>query len=172
MKLMLAIIILSVVGFAQATQHDHRGHSANMNSQKDKMEIPPMIKEQVISVYKANEQLRKAFYDYNAKLMEQKAQNTIKTIKALKKGHIKMMLEKEVHNLSKITSTSNRKSNNEYYAKFSRSLFDVLEKYSLEGKYQGYYCPMAKKFWVQDAKAVKVVENPYLPSMKQCGVKK
>jgi len=54
----------------------------------------------------------------------------------------------------------------EKWADYSEKAKSVLPLASESGTYSVFYCPMVKKTWIAQGKAV---QNPYAPEMRDCG---
>ena len=52
----------------------------------------------------------------------------------------------------------------------SQGMLVVLEKHAPNKDYARFYCPMVKKYWIQNKTKIKKVMNPYASSsMPHCG---
>ncbi|MDC1173935.1 hypothetical protein OAT67_00955 [Bacteriovoracaceae bacterium] len=126
-------------------------------------------KNQLIEVFKENEKLHAAFFNYDAKKINMIATSLNKKMKLVKKNEVSKLLKQAIVNAEKISKTSDRKKNNDYYADLSIALIYILNKYDLGREYNSYSCPMVKKKWVQNSKKKQKVHNPYAPEMPHCG---
>jgi hypothetical protein len=64
-------------------------------------------------------------------------------------------------------------SNKKSFNTVSQGILVVLDKYSHNKNYARYFCPMVKKYWIQNISKSEKVMNPYASTtMPHCGAKK
>ena len=128
------------------------------------------IKDELISVFKHNESLHQAFFNYNGKEVEQASRDLKKAVDGISKEEISKLLKFSSQKLSEINASKSRKENNQNYHLVSMALIHLINKYDLGSEYNAYSCPMVKKKWVQNSQKMVKVHNPYHSGMPHCGV--
>lgn len=131
--------------------------------------LPEKIKKQVTSFLEENENLHRAFFDYNESKIKNVASKMAKMAKKIGMSPVKRPIVLMGNDLSKMNKASTRKNLNELYAGFSTKLAAIIKKYDVGANYNIYSCPMVKKTWIQDSSKRKRVHNPYAPEMPHCG---
>ena len=126
-------------------------------------------KNQVLEVFKANEQLHNSFFNYDAKEVEKNAKKLQQMMGKIENDEIKKLLSFSQKKLLEIKSNRGRKENNQSYHLVSMALIHVMNKYDISDSYSAYTCPMVKKKWVQNSKKMSKVHNPYSEKMPHCG---
>lgn len=154
-----------------ASGSEHEGHSIKMKK-SDRKEIPKNEKSSVAQVFKINEELHEAFFDYNSSKVESLSKKMASAIEALNSSEIKKLLTYSAGKLNDIKSSNGRDKNNKIYHMVSTALIHVLNTYEVSGSYNAYYCPMVKMNWIQNSRILAKTQNPYTPEMKMCGEKK
>jgi predicted RNA-binding Zn-ribbon protein involved in translation (DUF1610 family) len=119
------------------------------------------------------ERLHKAFFDNDIKKIQKSANNVLSGIKIIKNERISKTLNYTEKKLIEIIESSNIEESKEKLNIISQGLFVVLKKYAVNKNYVRYYCPMVKKYWIQNILKSKKIMNPYASvSMPHCGMKK
>ena len=96
----------------------------------------------------------------------------IKLIHSLEKKEQKKVLNYSVLKLEEMITTDNWELIKNNFNIVSQGLLIIIEKELPNSKYRRYYCPMEKKYWIQNTAKVEKVHNPYAPdSMPHCGQK-
>ena len=113
-----------------------------------------------------NEHLHSSFFSYDASKVESSAHKIKKHIGLLSNKKIKQLLSYATVKLEEIKSSNSRAVNNENMNIYSLALTYIIKKYKITPNYNAFYCPMAKKTWVQRGK---VVQNPFKENMPACG---
>lgn len=125
--------------------------------------------EKVLSTYEA---LHQAFFDNNQAEIKSKAEAVLKEIESLKDEKITKVLNHTKKKLSEIKNSEDIKASREAMNLVSQGLLVVLEKHSPHKNYARYYCPMVRKYWIQNISKTEKVMNPYASSsMPHCGSK-
>ena len=155
----LAFIFIPLLAFkAYATQDSGK-------------ELNDSDKKEVMKILKINEDLHQAFFDYDAKKVEQTANKMKLAIDKLSNAEIAKLLKFSSSKLASMTATSSREDNNQNYHLVSMALIHIISKYNTGADYSAYSCPMVKKKWIQNSKKMAKVHNPYAPKMPDCGSK-
>ena len=175
MKIISTSFILSVLltvspSFSSGT-NKHHGEKVLIDSSKRK-KLVKKEKEEIVAVFKANEELHMAFFDFNALKIESKAQVVKKLMEKVSHKQLKKMLTFSVKKLGEMKATAPRDELNQNYNLVSMALIHLLKKYDIEGSYNAYYCPMKKKSWIQNSTKIAKVHNPYAGDMPYCGSQK
>ncbi len=129
------------------------------------------VKESVLSVFQANEDLHTAFFNYDGKKVEEEALKVKAAIDLIKDTEISNLLTFSKEKLAAIKASNTRDENNRSYHLVSMALIHIINQYDLGGHYNAYSCPMVKMKWVQNSKKIDEVYNPYAPGMAHCGSK-
>mgnify|MGYP000002837158 FL=1 len=94
-------------------------------------------------------------------------------IEAIKDEKIAKTLNYTKKKLGEISKSDDIKVNKEAMNTVSQGILVVLEKHAPNKNYARYYCPMVKKYWIQNITKSEEVVNPYAGDyMPHCGVKK
>lgn len=119
------------------------------------------------------EKLHQAFFDSDLQKVHVAASDLLKDLSAIKDPKMIKMLTysmKKLKALAKIRSLEEGKND---LNTISQGILVVLEKQAPHKYYSRYYCPMEKKYWIQNTSKKKEVMNPYVPKMMpHCGEKK
>ena len=132
-------------------------------------QLPDLTLAKVSKVFKANENLHAAFFEYDGKKVESNAAIVKQLADKVNNKLVRGSFETISKNLSMIKASNSVEKNNELYSKVSLAFGDVLNKYDIGKDYNVYSCPMVKKKWVQNSSQKKRVHNPYAPEMPHCG---
>ena len=73
--------------------------------------------------------------------------------------------------LKKISAKNSKAQNLELYANFMDGFLPLAKEHGLGDDYLVYYCPMVKKYWLQNSKVHKKTQNVYAQEMLECGGK-
>ena len=135
----------------------------------EKKKFDPKLKSEVLLVLEENEKLHASFFKYNGSKVEKNTKSVITIINKVTHPELKKLFAFSKARLKSITSKRNREDNNKSYHIFSMALIYIMKTYELGDDYQGFWCPMVRKQWVQNIKKQAKVHNPYAPSMPNCG---
>lgn len=157
-KLLFTFLVLLLTTSAMAEMNGHKhGHQ---NKKFD----------DVLVKY---ESLHKAFFDNNTNDVKAKASEVLAEIEKIKDEKIVKTLTYTKKKLKEISESNDAKANKEAMNTVSQGLLVVLEKHAPNKSYSRYYCPMVKKYWIQNISKSEKVMNPYASSsMPHCGAKK
>jgi hypothetical protein len=151
--------------------HSKMKHKKMMKDDGKKKSLSATEKKKLEAVYAANEELHKAFFKYDAKTVETKAQALAEAVAKIEDKELSKLLSFSQKKLKDITASKSREDNNKSYHTVSMALIHVLKKFDVGSTYAAYSCPMVKKKWVQNTKKMAKVHNPYAPEMPHCGAK-
>jgi hypothetical protein len=155
-NLLLMAFLLSSFAFAGDAAHKHGVQSKAFNK-----------------VLKSYENLHTAFFNDDIKKIKQSAKDTLADIEKIKDETILKTLGYTKKKLQELGQSDDLSSAQDAMNIVSQGLFVVLDKHSPNKKYARYYCPMVKKYWIQNISESDKVMNPYAPSvMPHCGSKK
>lgn len=173
MKMLMTVSLFLVSGLALASEN-HGDHSKMNHSKMDhsKMDHSKHGKEnkEFNMVLKGYERLHQAFFDNDNAKVQKQAAEVAKSIDGIKDEKISKTLGFAKKKLNEIASSSDFEANKTSFGTVSHALLIVLEKHSMNKGYGGYYCPMVKKYWIQNTAKSKKVMNPYASSsMPECG---
>lgn len=119
------------------------------------------------------EKLHKAFFDNNLEQVKAGASELLTTIDEIKDEKIGKTLDYTKKKLGELKEAKSLDDSKEAFGVISRGLLVVLEKHAPNKSYAKYYCPMVKKYWIQNITESEKVMNPYASSsMPHCGEKK
>ncbi len=125
---------------------------------------------QVLSKY---EELHQAFYKNDIKAVNQVSVELSKKISEIKD---QVVLKKLKYTQQKLEIMGKEKGLEAAQASMnivSQGILVVLEKDLPNKDYARYYCPMVKKYWIQNVAKEPKVHNPYASdSMPHCGERK
>lgn len=126
--------------------------------------------DKVLSHY---ELLHKAFFANDLSQVKEAAKKVRSAIGEIKDEKIQKILAFSVKKLELIEKSDDLSSSQKAFDTASQGILVVLEKQAPNSSYARYYCPMVKKYWIQNISESEVVENPYASqSMPHCGEKK
>lgn len=74
-------------------------------------------------------------------------------------------------NLKKISDKKSKSENLEIYSKFMEGFLPLAKGHGLGDQHSVYYCPMVKKYWLQNNKLHKKTQNVFAQEMLECGGK-
>jgi hypothetical protein len=119
------------------------------------------------------EKLHKAFFDNDLEKVKSSAGELLASIDAIKDEKIGKTLDYTKKKLSELKEAKSLDDGKDRFGVISRGLLVVLEKHAPNKSYAKYYCPMVKKYWIQNITVSEKVMNPYASSsMPHCGEKK
>ena len=94
-------------------------------------------------------------------------------ISEIKDPEILKLLDYTQKKLPELQNSNDLDQSKEAMNVISQGILNVLEKHAPNKNYARYYCPMVKKYWIQNIKDSEKVMNPYASaSMPHCGSKK
>jgi hypothetical protein len=153
---------------------DHSKMDHSKMKKSTRKQLSEIEKKSVLSMFKENESLHKAFFKYDGKLAEKNAGKLIKAIDSLESKEVAKLLSYSKKLLLNIKSSNKRDVNNKNYHLVSMVLIKIVNTYDLGNIYNAYSCPMAfdndkKGEWVQNSLKMAKVHNPYKSDMLHCG---
>ncbi|MEX0799382.1 MAG: hypothetical protein WD025_08050 [Bacteriovoracaceae bacterium] len=143
--------------------------SSVFGAKEKKKELDEKTKKTLSAVFEQNEKLHDAFFNYDAKKVEEEAEKLEEEIEKIKAPEISKLLKFSKEKLDEIEDDKDRKENNQNYHLVSMALIHVMNTYDVGDKYAAFQCPMVKKKWIQNKEKQKQVMNPYAPEMPHCG---
>ena len=172
-NLLLMTLVLSNLAFAQDDAHKHhsmsKGHGKKMEMKEHKHGAANDAFNKVLVKY---EGLHKSFFDNDIAKIKINAKAVLEEIEAIKDEKIAKTLNYTKKKLSEISKSDDIKANKEAMNTVSQGILVVLEKHAPNKNYARYYCPMVKKYWIQNISDSEKVMNPYASdSMPHCGGK-
>lgn len=125
---------------------------------------------EVLSQY---EKLHEAFFANNGEKIVESAKSVLEKLNQIEDKQIQEKLNYSKKKLNEIISTKDVEIQKNAMNTVSQAFLVVLEKDIPNENYARYYCPMEKKYWIQNVSETEKVQNPYASStMPTCGVKK
>ncbi len=119
------------------------------------------------------EKLHQAFFDRDLSKVHESAKGVLKQIEDIKDEKMIKTLTYTKKKLESLVNVDTLEKGQADFNTISQGLLVVLEKESPNNNYSRYYCPMVKKYWIQNIKESEKVMNPYASdSMPHCGEKK
>ena len=170
MKLLVFLILVSAVSFANEHKMNHHGMKVEKDN-KSRASIEKTAREQFLSLLKINESLHSSFFKYDAKSVDQYAKEMQQALKKVKNEKVLKLLKGMDKYLGKISSSESQKNNNHMYNLVSKKLLTVLHTFDFGSVYNAYSCPMVQKSWIQNSTKIDKVHNPYASYMPHCGTK-
>ena len=126
--------------------------------------------DKVLSNY---ELLHKAFFANDLSQVKEAAKKVRSAIREIKDEKIQKTLAFSVKKLELIEKSDDLSASQKAFDTASQGILVVLEKQAPNSSYARYYCPMVKKYWIQNISKSEIVMNPYASqSMPQCGSRK
>ena len=164
-KLTLLALLASSFTFASGNmkEHDHKMHKEMTVKLKENKSFNTALEK-----YEA---VAQAFFDNEVENIKKTSKDLITAINAIDNEEIKKTLKFSKKKLEEISKSDNLEKNQEAFSTVSQAFHVVLTKYAENGKYARYYCPMVKKYWLQNTK--KSGDKTYniyaAKSMPHCG---
>ena len=170
MKILLYVVSIFTLTITTAFTQDHSTHKGDSMAkmQMARKVLKAKDHKELLEVFRTNENLHQAFYNYNPENVYQETKKVIDAINKVSLPELTKLLSHSKDQLKSIKKESSKKRSAEAYHMFSSALGILAKKYEIKD-YNQYHCPMAKKNWIQNTSKSSVVQNPYLPSMKTCG---
>lgn len=150
--ILLFTITFSIFSFAQPHQHTSKAHDHKLVTELDKVLA---ANQELFSALLKNDQSQVVMA--GNKLREIVAKSSSEEIKAL--------------NLGNIAKTNNKSQSIEIYAQFLPKLIQVFKHNNINKNFALYFCPMIKKYWIQNIKIQSKVQNVFAQDMLECGEK-
>lgn len=173
-KLIIFTLLLSNLAFGENSKHKH--HEMNQSHSDKKMGKMHGHNDQnkdFNKVLMKYEDLHQAFFDNKKESIKSSAKELLERIESIQDEKISKTLTYTKKKLSEIITSDDMKSSKEAMNTVSQGLLVVLEKHAPNKSYARYYCPMVKKYWIQNITDSEKVMNPYASSsMPHCGAKK
>lgn len=170
MKKIILCLLISVAGNSFASgnmeEHNHEAHE-KMGSELKESESFNLV----LTEY---EKLNQAFISNKNQEVKKNAKSVIAAIDKVDDKTISKTLQFSKKKLEEILKSDDIKANQEAFNTVSQGIHVVLSKYAGNKKYARYYCPMVKKYWIQNIEKTKdKVYNPYASTtMPDCGSQK
>ncbi len=119
------------------------------------------------------EKLHQAFFDNDLSQVHRSANAVLKEVQSIKDEKMVKTLTYTKKKLQALTQVASLEEGKKDFDTISQGLLVVLEKQAPHKKYARYYCPMVKKYWIQNISESEEVMNPYASRMMpHCGEKK
>jgi hypothetical protein len=119
------------------------------------------------------EKLHQSFFDNDNSKINKATVEVLKSLEKIKNKKIKETLTYSKKKLEDIIKSEDIEANHNSFNTASQGILIVLDKYSYNKKYARYFCPMVKKYWIQNISKSEKVMNPYASlTMPHCGTRK
>lgn len=162
-----AMILVSSVAMA----HNHSEHEhAQQTAKPSKVTISESDKKSLLEVLKSNDGLFNDFLKDDQKKVEEAARLLEEKLEKITSSELESLKKARIA-LSKITKGKSKSENLEFYSEFVPSLVESVKNHASDSDYKIYYCPMVKKYWVQNEKTNSSVRNVFAQEMLECGSK-
>lgn len=171
----LSIALLTLVSgivLASENKMDHSKMDHSKHSQMDHHSGHDHGKEnkQFNEVLKKYEDLHQAFFENDNKKIKNTATRVASSIEKITDEKITKNLKFTVQKLKSIAASDDLEANKKAFNTISQGLLFVLEKHAPNTSYKRYFCPMVKKYWIQNVSKSDKTFNPYASStMPNCG---
>lgn len=167
-------VILSFLGlndsvYGSKHSHHHGSMDSKMSSSMKRIHLKKVTRDELLDVFKMNDNLHQAFFKYDGKEVENAARRLVYAISQVSEKEIGKLLKFSKTKLAEIKASKNREENNQNYHLVSMALIHVLKKYDVGKDFNAFSCPMVKKKWIQNTKREAKVNNPYASEMPLCG---
>lgn len=121
----------------------------------------------VEDVFGANDKLFNALLGTDQSKVEQAAKELAAILQKDNSAKLKAV-KANIKSLQEMTAKNSKEKNIELYDKVAAPLV-TLRREGKVGPYEIYYCPMVKKYWVQNQKTTPDVRNVFAQYMLECG---
>lgn len=171
--LMISLILLLNFAHAEDAHKNHKSMQMSKESHKHKEHKHGKSNEAFNNVLKKYEELHSAFFENKIEAINKLAKDLIVEIDKIEDEKIAKTLTYTKKKLKEISEKDNIETKRDAMDTVSQGLLVVLEKHAPNKNYSRYYCPMLKKYWIQNITKSEEVVNPYAGDyMPHCGVKK
>ncbi len=118
------------------------------------------------------EKVHNAFFKDDLKTAKKEAKELAASLSKLEGEKVKKTLAFTQKKLEGLQKETQLREAHKAFNVISQGMLVVLEKQIPVKKYARYYCPMVKKYWIQNTSESEKVLNPYAAkSMPHCGAK-
>lgn len=126
----------------------------------------------LIDAMKSYENLYDAVFLQDLEKIQASASKLNADLALLENDETKKKLKYSMEKLKELAQEDDLEKGHEAFNIVSQGLLMILEK-DKNLTYNRYYCPMVKKYWIQNVAVNDEVKNPYAPkSMPNCGARK
>jgi|GEM_PF-3600563 len=153
--------LLSLNAFSQHTHH-HAGHGSH--GQAATAASSPELN----VVLEKNDTLFSEFLQASPQALEKRASELHQAIAKAKSQDVKGLLA-AAGNLTKIKNKLSKDQNLLLYHEFMKNFAEVVKKSNVSKTHAVFYCPMVKKYWVQNITQSRDVKNVFAQEMLECG---
>jgi hypothetical protein len=158
--LFLSLLTTSLVfasGSMKGHQHEKMNHpdeNVNFNNALKKYEL-----------------VAQAFFDQKNEQVKKNVKSLLEAIDKIQDEKVSKTLKYSKAKLNEILKSDDNEKNKEAFSTISQAFNVVLTKFAGNKNYMRYYCPMVKKYWIQNVK--KTGDKTYniyaSSSMPNCG---
>lgn len=170
--LITSLFLLSGLTFASGNHEDHSkmNHSKHGSMNHSNEDVQGTDNKEFNKVLESYELLHQAFFENDNEKVQNQAKKLASTIDEIKDQKISETLSFTKKKLIEVAGNLDLEANKIAFGTISHGLLIVLEKHAPNKNYQGYYCPMVKKYWIQNISKSKDTMNPYKSeTMPGCG---
>lgn len=150
--------LLSLNAFSQHTHH-HAGHGQAASAASSP---------ELNLVLEKNDALFSEFLMASPQALEKRASELHQAIAKAKSQDVKGLLA-AAGNLTKIKNKLSKDDNLALYHEFMKNFAEVIKKSNVSKTHAVFYCPMVKKYWVQNITQNRDVKNVFAQEMLECG---
>lgn len=153
--------LLSLNAFSQHTNH-HAGHGSH--GQAATAASSPELN----VVLEKNDALFNEFLQASPQALEKRAEELHQAITKAKSSNVKGLVT-AAGSLTKIKNKLSKDENLALYHDFMKNFAEVIKKSNVSKTHAVFYCPMVKKYWVQNITQGRDVKNVFAQDMLECG---
>lgn len=161
------LLIMLFVGQVSA-QHSHGTHENHSKVTSKRVSLKLAQEKGVQNILKKNDELFNAFLKKDPQLVEKKA---ISLHQELMGSSVKVLqdTQKQAKSLLAIKASADNEKNLAAYESFLQPLIALVKTHDVGSKFNIFYCPMIKKYWIQDTGVNPEVRNVFAMYMLECG---
>jgi len=100
--------------------------------------------------------------------LEKRAEELYQAITKAKSSNVKGLVT-AASSLTKIKNKLSKDENLAFYHEFMKNFAEVIKKSNVSKTHAVLYCPMVKKYWVQNITQSRNVKNVFAQDMLECG---
>lgn len=132
-----------------------------------------MADEALMKTMKHYEALHQAFFDTDESRIKKSAQEFAGSLNQIKDEKLNKTLAYAKKKTQELLEASSSEDRHEKFHVISQALWVALDKEGARDNYARYFCPMVKKYWIQNVSESDKTLNPYASeSMPHCGSQK
>lgn len=163
-KNLIISAIFSLLSLNAFSQHTHHPASHGSHGQATSSASSPELN----LVLKKNDALFNELLKPSPQALEKLAGELYQAIVKAKTSSVKGLVA-AASSLTKIKNKLSKEENLELYHAFMKDFIEVVMKSDVSSTHAVFYCPMVKKYWVQNITQSRDVKNVFAQEMLECG---